>query len=125
MVFGRAIQFKRSDISAETEMDQLTVKRAPTPPGVATTQAGRHGLLGQALLQNQQQNLTLFRQRPLGLREAAVALGCSLVTLRKWVNLKYIAALRFGPRGHWHITPEEIQRVLRENTQQPQGADNE
>jgi excisionase family DNA binding protein len=98
-------------------MDQITVKRAPVAPAVATTQTGRYGLVAQAMLQNQQNNLTLFRQRPLGLREAAVALGVSLVTLRKWVNQKYIAAIRVGSRGHWRIRPEEIERVLNENTQ--------
>lgn len=99
-------------------METVTLKRAPAPAGVAVTQTGRYGLLGQAMLKNQQNALALFGARPLSLRESAVALNISVGTLRKWIHLKYIAALRVGRNGHFRIRPEEIQRLLRDAGQQ-------
>jgi hypothetical protein len=93
-------------------MDQLTVKKAPAPPGVAVSQTARFGLLGQAMLRNQQNALELFGARPLNLRESAMALGIAMTTLRIWIKKGHVQAIRIGPLGHFRIRPEEIRRVL-------------
>jgi excisionase family DNA binding protein len=95
-------------------METVHLKRAPAPPGVAVTQTGRFGFLGQALLQNQQRNLAMFNERPLSLREAATALNVGHHTLRNWVHQGLIHAIRIGSKGHFKFKPSEIRRVLGE-----------
>lgn len=95
-------------------MDQILLKKAPAPPGLAVTQTGRFGLLGQAMLRNQQNALELFGARPLNLRESAVALGVTMNTLRKWIHGGHVQAIRIGKAGHFRIRPQEISRVLAE-----------
>jgi excisionase family DNA binding protein len=99
-------------------MDQLTLKRAPLPPALAVGQDARFGLLGAAMLRNQQQNLALFGERPLSLREAAVALNVSMQTLRRWIKIKLVNAIKVGRYGHYKLRPAEIRRVLEGNVVQ-------
>lgn len=93
-------------------MDQITLKRAPLPSALAVGQDARFGLLGAAMLRNQETNLALFAERPLSLRESAVALNVSMQTLRRWIKLKLVNALKVGRYGHYKIRPAEIRRVL-------------
>lgn len=95
-------------------METVTLRRAPAPAGVAVTQTGRYGLLGQAMLRNQQNALALFGARPLSLRESAIALNISPSHLRRLVHAGIVSAVRFGKMGHFKIKPEEIQRLLRD-----------
>ncbi len=64
------------------------------------------------MLRNQETNLALFAERPLSLRESAVALNVSMQTLRRWIKLKLVNALKVGRYGHYKIRPAEIRRVL-------------
>lgn len=49
--------------------------------------------------------------------EAAKLLGVCRHTLRKWIKGGLIHAVKFGPRI-WHITQDEIDRVLTEGTKE-------
>jgi excisionase family DNA binding protein len=95
-------------------METIHLKRAPAPPGTALTQRARFGLVGRALLENQQRNLAMFNERPLSLREAAAALNVGHHTLRNWVHAGLVHAVRVGKAGHFKFRPSEIRRVLGE-----------
>jgi excisionase family DNA binding protein len=89
----------------------MTMKRAPMP-GVPKTQTARYSLLGQQLLQQQQQITALFQERLLTVREAALALGVTVGTVRRYTRTKQLRAVRVGRLGWMKIPLSAVRELL-------------
>ena len=52
----------------------------------------------------------------LNVRNAAIYLGVSVTTIRRWAQSKKIIGLKIGTRGDWRFTKEELSKMVTINT---------
>ncbi len=55
-----------------------------------------------------------IEKRAYSLKETAVSLGVSTITIRRYLASGMIQGFRTGIGGHWRIPTEEIDRFIRE-----------
>lgn len=81
-------------------------------PGFAKTSTERYTLTGAALLRQQQQQLDLYRERLLTIREVALALGVTVPTVRKFTRNGVLPRIRYGVRGWMKIPASAVRDLL-------------
>ncbi len=52
----------------------------------------------------------------LNVRNAAIYLGVSVTTIRRWAQSRKITGLKIGTRGDWRFTKEELSKMVTTNT---------
>jgi excisionase family DNA binding protein len=52
----------------------------------------------------------------LNVRNAAIYLGVSVTTIRRWAQSKKIIGLKIGTRGDWRFTKKELSKMVTINT---------
>jgi excisionase family DNA binding protein len=92
-------------------LETITLKRHPALPNVL--QGARYSALGQQILLQQQQTVSLFQVRLLSLREVGAALGgISVETVRRYVREGKLPCVRVGRKGWMRVPASAVRKLL-------------
>lgn len=73
---------------------------------------GRYSLLASQLLQTEKQTAAIYRERLFSISETRAMLGgVHGSTIRNYIKMGLLKAVRIGEHGHWKVPLSEILRV--------------
>jgi hypothetical protein len=98
--------------------ETIELKRHPLP-GVPKTQGQRYTLLSSQLARQQLQINSLFQERLISVREAALALGgVTVATVRSYARKGLLKSVRIGRYGWIRIPVSSIRELLEKGAKQ-------